>query len=50
MKRMHIHVLTTGTDDLTLIITWALARVIIKVKDHQHWLLAAGYDLEIGQF
>ena len=26
------------------------ARVIIKVKGHQHWWLAGGYDLEIGQF
>ena len=25
-------------------------RVIIKVKGHQHWWLASGYDLEIGHF
>ena len=25
-------------------------RVIIKVKGHQHWWLAGGYDLEIGHF
>ena len=37
----HNHLLTTGTDDPTLlIIAWALVRVIIKVSGHQHWWLA----------
>ena len=44
----HSHLLTTDADDLTL---WLLsARVIIKVKSHQHRWLAGGYDLEIGHF
>ena len=31
----YFQVLTTGADDLTLlIIAWALARVVIKVKGH----------------
>ena len=34
----HTHLLTAG------------ARVIIKVKGHQHRWLAGGYDLEIGHF
>ena len=42
----HTHLLTTGTDDHSL----AGARMIIKVKDHKHWWLAGGYDLEIGHF
>ena len=50
----HNHLLTTGTDDPTLIITQALARVIIgdnqKVSGNQYWWLAGGYDLEIGHF
>ena len=28
----------------------APARVVIKVKGHQHRWLAGGYDLEIGHF
>ena len=32
----HNHLLTTGTDDLTLIIAQAPARVMIKVLDHQY--------------
>ena len=45
------HLLTTGDDDPTLlIIARAPARVIIKVKGHQRWWLAGGYDLEIGLF
>ena len=42
----HNHLLTTSTDDLSL----AGARVIIKVKGHQHRWLAGGDDLEIGHF
>ena len=34
----------------TLIIARAPAKVIIKVKSHQHWWLAGGYELEIGHF
>ena len=30
------HLLTTGTDDPTLIIARALAKVIIEVKGHQY--------------
>ena len=41
----HNHLLTTGADDPTLIISWAPTRVIIKVKGHQHQWLAGGYDL-----
>ena len=40
--------LTTGPD--TLIIARAPARVIIKVKGHQHRQIAGGYDLETGHF
>ena len=39
----HNHLLTTGTDDPS----FAGARAIIKVSDHQHQWLAGGYDLEI---
>ena len=42
----HNHLLTTGTDDSSL----AGAQAIIRVKGHQYWWLAAGYDLEIGHF
>ena len=42
----HNHLLTTGTDDLSL----AGARGIIKVLGHQYRWLAGGYDLEIGHF
>ena len=42
----HNHLLTTGTDDLSLAGTWA----IIKVSGHQYRWLAGCYDLEIGQF
>ena len=43
----HSHLLTTGTDDLTLIIAWAQAS---KVKGHHYRWLAVGFDLEIGYF
>ena len=46
----HNHLLTTGTDDLTLIIARVRMRVIFKVKGHQYQWLAGGYDLEIGPF
>ena len=46
----HNHLLTTGTDDSTLITTQASVRVIIKVKRHQHRWLAGGYNLEVGHF
>ena len=46
----HNHLLTTGDDDLTLIITLTGAQAIIKVSGHQHWWLAGGYNLEIGHF
>ena len=39
----HNHLLTTGTDDSTLIIGWAPA-------SHQYRWLAGGYDLEIEHF
>ena len=42
----HNHLLTTGTDDPSLV----GARAIIKVSGHQYWWLADGYDLEIGHF
>ena len=35
---------------IIIIITLAGAWVIIKVKGHQYWWIAGGYDLEIGQF
>ena len=41
----HNHLLTTSTDDRTLIIAGAWA--IIKVKGHQNWWLETGYNLEI---
>ena len=48
---VHNHLLTTGADDLTLlIIAQASVRMTIKVKGQQHWWLADGYDLEIGHF
>ena len=40
----HNHLLTTGTDDSTLIIARSPVRVIIKVKGHQYQWLAGGYD------
>ena len=40
----HNHLLTTGTNDLTV------TRVIIKMLGDQHQWLAGGYDLEIGHF
>ena len=44
----HNHLQTTGADDPTLlIIARAPAKVIIKVRGHQHWWLAGGYDLEM---
>ena len=46
----HSHLLTTGTDELTLIITKVPAGAIIKVKGHKYRCLAGGYDLEIGHF
>ena len=42
----HNHLLTTGTDDLSLVD----AQAIIKVSGHQYQWLAGGYDLEIGLF
>ena len=42
----HNHLLSTGTDDLSLAGSWAM----IKVSGHQYWWLAGGYDLEIGLF
>ena len=44
----HIHLLTTGADDPSLIITLADAQPIIKVPCHEYRWLAGGYDLEIG--
>ena len=44
------HLLTTGADDPSLIITLAGTHVIIKVSGHKHWWFADGYDLEIGHF
>ena len=41
----HNHLLTTGTDDLTLIIARVPTRVIIKVLGHKYLWLADGYDL-----
>ena len=46
----HNHLLTTGADNPTLIITRVSARVIIELSGHQHQWLAGGYDLEIGYF
>ena len=42
----HNHLLTTSTDDPSLIGT----RAIIKMSGHQCLWLAGGYDLEIGHF
>ena len=42
----HNHLLTTGTDDPTL----QLSPESQRVKGHQYWWLAGGYDLEIGHF
>ena len=42
----HSHLLTTCTDDPSLVGTLAT----IKVSGHQYWWLAGGYDLEIGHF
>ena len=38
----HNHLLTTGTDDPTLVVAWA--------KGHQYQWSVGGYDLEIGHF
>ena len=46
----HNHLLTTDTDDPTLIITLAGDRAIVKVSGHPYRWLAGGYDLEIGHF
>ena len=40
----HNHLLNTGTDDPTLIITLAGTQTIIKVKSHQHQWLPGGYE------
>ena len=40
----HDHLLTTGSDDLTLFLSLEHQRV----KGHQYWWLVGGYDLEIG--
>ena len=45
----HDHLLTTGTDD-KLIFARVPMTVIIKVKGHQNWWLAGGYDLKIVHF
>ena len=42
----HNHLLTTGTDDLSLAGAWE----IIKVSGHQYRWLPGGYGLEIGHF
>ena len=42
----HNHLQTTGADDLTL----KLSPERQRVKVHQYWRLAGGYDLEIGHF
>ena len=48
---VHNHLLTSGADDLTLlIITLADTGTIIKVSGRQHQRLADGYDMEIGHF
>ena len=39
----HNYLLTTGTDDLSLALAWA----IIKVSGYQYRWLAGGYDWEI---
>ena len=43
--RSYNHLLTTGTNDPTLIITRAQ-----QMKGHQYWWLAGGYVLKIGHF
>ena len=40
------HLLSTGDDDPSLIITFAGTWAIIKVSGHQHQWLAGGQDLE----
>ena len=45
-KKFSGHLLTTNTDDPTL---WLLHEPQ-RVKGHQHWWLAGGYDQEIGHF
>ena len=42
----HNHLITTGTDDLTLLL-WPEHQ---RVKGDQYQWLAAGYDLEIRHF
>ena len=46
----HNHLLTTGADDPSLIITLAGPQAIIEVLGHQHQWLAGGYDLATGHF
>ena len=46
----HNHLLSTGTNDPSLIITLAGNLAIINVLGHQHWWLAGGYDWEIVHF
>ena len=46
----HNYLLTTGTDDPTLIIVQVQARVMIKVSGHKYQWLAGDYNLEIGHF
>ena len=46
----HNHLLPSGTDDPTLIIAQAPARLIILVSGHQHQWLVGGCDLEIEHF
>ena len=43
----HNHLLTTSTDDFTLIITRMPSS---QVKGYQYRWLAGGYNLEIGHF
>ena len=44
----HKYLLTTGANHWTLYLNGAWA--IIKGLGHQYWLIAGGYDLEIGHF
>ena len=46
----HNHLLTTGVDDLSLIITLAGARATKSRLGHQHRRLAGGFELEIRLF
>ena len=46
----HNHLLTTGADDPSLIITWSPARVIINVKGNHHQWLAGVYGPDIEHF